>query len=108
MNTLLQPEKDLTEWDPPSGDERHELDNAQRALGDILESLETALPDVLTTLKGARWDGEVLCDPESLAALTAQVETLRTQLISALDPVYGEIQDRLSPPRAGGDGPAWE
>lgn len=107
MNTLLQPEKNLDEWTPPSSDERHNLSSVERTLAGILTSLETTLPDALVTLRDAKLDGEPLCDPESLAELVVQVEALRAKLVSALDPAYKEIQDLLSPPR-GGDGPAWE
>jgi len=98
MNTLLQPEKSLEEWIPPSSTERHNLDQVERTLGNILTSLETTLPNALGVLRDAKWDEETLCDPESLAVLTAQVEALRAQLVSALDPAYKEIHDRVYPP----------
>lgn len=104
MNTLLRPEDPET-WTPESRNEQHAL---SRTLAGILNSLEITLPNVLTALKGAKWDGERLCDPESLATLTEQVETLRGQLVSALNPAYEEIHARLNPPRDGYDGPAWE
>ena len=108
MNTLLRSENPKA-WAVEHRTEHRELRDVERILEGVLTSLETALPNVLTMLKGAKWDGETLCNLESLAVLTAHVETLRAQLVSALNPAYKEIHDRLKPPRVGyDDGPAWE
>ena len=119
MTTLLRPEPTTAEVRPlgeseawrPMPDcsaEQAELRGIEDTLQSVLTSLETTLPNILVALREARWEGETLCDPQSLDVLTAQVEGSRQQLTNALDSVYVEIQHRLSPPDRGYDGPAWE